>query len=96
MTLGQQTTNYHWKPAVFLPALTGYILVAVSIGAILGAMTVLFAAKRAGGFGGSTKRPMEWPQPDSVEARISSPRGCQEEQPWPSKRIFEHVEVRFL
>ena len=41
---------------------------AVSIGAILGAMTVLFAAKRAGGFGGSTKRPMEWPQPDSVEA----------------------------
>ena len=50
-------------------------------------MTVLFAAKRAGGFGGSTKRPMEWPQPDSVEARVSSPRGCQEEQPWPSKRM---------
>jgi len=51
----------------------GYILVAVSIGAILGAMTVLFAAKRAGGFGGSTKRPMEWPQPDSVDPVTPAP-----------------------
>lgn len=58
---------------------------AVSIGAILGAMTVLFAAKRAGGFGGSTKRPMEWPQPDSVEARFQVPEAARKNNHDPTK-----------